>query len=59
MYESFGLAEICWWFVMFEHQLGVLNEVIEILLDTTGKKSDSHTLNHIEKSYLFDNSNWE
>jgi hypothetical protein len=41
---------------MFEHQFGMFDKMIEILLDTACKKADGDTWNTNDKVYLFDNS---
>jgi hypothetical protein len=41
---------------MLEHQSGMFNKMIHILLDTTCKKANGDTWNANDKGYLFDNS---
>lgn len=41
--KDFSFIEVCGWFVMLEHQSGMFNKMIEILLDTARKKADSDT----------------
>lgn len=57
--ENSGLSQICGWFIMSQHQLCVLNKVIEILLDTACEKSNSDTLNTNYLPYLVGSSSWE
>jgi hypothetical protein len=54
--KDFSFIEVCGWFIMLEHQSGMFNKMIQILLDTACKKPDSDTWNANDKGYLFDNS---
>jgi hypothetical protein len=41
--KDFSFSEVCGWFIMFEHQFGMFDKMIEILLDTACKKADGDT----------------